>query len=171
MSTRMSARTVNLSNAIGTTPLYGMPTGMWLVWISLVDDITSRKVAEDEIRNLAFYDHLTGLPNRRLLIDRVRQAMASSSRSAQHCALLFLDLDNFKILNDTLGHDIGDLLLQQVASRVSNCVRKGDTVARLGGDEFVVMLEELSEFMQEAVMQTEAVGSKDSGRVHPALPA
>ncbi len=128
--------------------------------ISLVDDITSRKVAEDEIRNLAFYDHLTGLPNRRLLIDRVRQAMASSSRSAQHCALLFLDLDNFKTLNDTLGHDIGDLLLQQVASRVSNCVRKGDTVARLGGDEFVVMLEELSEFMQEAVMQTEAVGSK-----------
>ena len=128
--------------------------------ISLVDDITSRKVAEDEIRNLAFYDHLTGLPNRRLLIDRVRQAMASSTRSAQHCALLFLDLDNFKTLNDTLGHDIGDLLLQQVANRVSNCVRKGDTVARLGGDEFVVMLEELSEFAQEAVMQTEAVGLK-----------
>jgi diguanylate cyclase (GGDEF)-like protein/PAS domain S-box-containing protein len=128
--------------------------------ISLVDDITSRKVAEDEIRNLAFYDHLTGLPNRRLLIDRVRQAMASSTRSAKYCALLFLDLDNFKTLNDTLGHDIGDLLLQQVASRISGCVRKGDTVARLGGDEFVVMLEELSEFLQEAVMQTEAVGSK-----------
>ena len=128
--------------------------------ISLVDDITSRKVAEDEIRNLAFYDHLTGLPNRRLLIDRVRQAMTSSNRSAQHCALLFLDLDNFKTLNDTLGHDIGDLLLQQVADRVSSCVRKGDTVARLGGDEFVVMLEELSEFSQEAVMQTEAVGLK-----------
>lgn len=128
--------------------------------ISLVDDITSRKVAEDEIRNLAFYDHLTGLPNRRLLIDRVRQAMATSARSEKYCALLFLDLDNFKTLNDTLGHDIGDLLLQQVASRVSSCVRKGDTVARLGGDEFVVMLEELSEFMQEAVMQTEAVGSK-----------
>jgi diguanylate cyclase (GGDEF)-like protein/PAS domain S-box-containing protein len=128
--------------------------------ISLVDDITSRKLAEDEIRNLAFYDHLTGLPNRRLLIDRVRQAMASSARSTKYCALLFLDLDNFKTLNDTLGHDIGDLLLQQVAHRVSNCVRKGDTVARLGGDEFVVMLEELSEFLQEAVMQTEAVGSK-----------
>ena len=128
--------------------------------ISLVDDITSRKLAEDEIRNLAFYDHLTGLPNRRLLIDRVRQAMVSSTRSAKHCALLFLDLDNFKTLNDTLGHDIGDLLLQQVANRVSSCVRKGDTVARLGGDEFVVMLEELSEFSQEAVMQTEVVGSK-----------
>jgi diguanylate cyclase (GGDEF)-like protein/PAS domain S-box-containing protein len=128
--------------------------------ISLVDDITSRKVAEDEIRNLAFYDHLTGLPNRRLLIDRVRQAMVSSARSEKYCALLFLDLDDFKTLNDTLGHDIGDLLLQQVASRVSSCVRKGDTVARLGGDEFVVMLEELSEFMQEAVMETEAVGAK-----------
>jgi diguanylate cyclase (GGDEF)-like protein/PAS domain S-box-containing protein len=128
--------------------------------ISLVDDITSRKVAEDEIRNLAFYDHLTGLPNRRMLIDRVRQAIAASNRSAQHCALLFLDLDNFKTLNDTLGHDIGDQLLQQVADRVSGCVRKGDTVARLGGDEFVVMLEELSEFAQEAVMQTEAVGLK-----------
>ncbi len=128
--------------------------------ISLVDDITSRKVAEDEIRNLAFYDHLTGLPNRRLLIDRVKQSMASSTRSGKHCALLFLDLDNFKTLNDTLGHDLGDLLLQQVAIRISSCVRKGDTVARLGGDEFVVMLEELSEFMQEAIMQTEAVGSK-----------
>ena len=128
--------------------------------ISLVDDITSRKVAEDEIRNLAFYDHLTGLPNRRLLIDRVRQAMASSTRSEKYSALLFLDLDNFKTLNDTLGHDLGDLLLQQVASRISSCVRKGDTVARLGGDEFVVMLEELSEFLQEAVMQTEAVGLK-----------
>jgi diguanylate cyclase (GGDEF)-like protein/PAS domain S-box-containing protein len=128
--------------------------------ISLVDDITSRKLAEDEIKNLAFYDHLTGLPNRRLLIDRVRQAMASSARSAKHCALLFLDLDNFKTLNDTLGHDIGDLLLQQVATRISSCVRKGDTVARLGGDEFVVMLEDLSEFAEEAVMQTEAVGAK-----------
>lgn len=128
--------------------------------ISLVDDITSRKVAEDEIRNLAFYDHLTGLPNRRLLIDRVRQAIASSTRSAKHSALLFLDLDNFKTLNDTMGHDVGDLLLQQVASRITSCVRKGDTVARLGGDEFVVMLEELSEYSQEAVMQTEAVGSK-----------
>ena len=128
--------------------------------ISLVDDITSRMAAEDEIRNLAFYDHLTGLPNRRLLIDRVRQAMASSNRSGKYCALLFLDLDNFKTLNDTLGHDIGDQLLQQVAKRAISCVRKGDTVARLGGDEFVVMLEELSEFLQEAVMQTEAVGSK-----------
>lgn len=128
--------------------------------ISLVDDITSRKVAEDEIRNLAFYDHLTGLPNRRLLIDRVRQAMASSARSEKYGALLFLDLDNFKTLNDTLGHDLGDLLLQQVAGRVSSCLRKGDTVARLGGDEFVVMLEELSEYLQEAVMQTEAAGLK-----------
>jgi diguanylate cyclase (GGDEF)-like protein/PAS domain S-box-containing protein len=128
--------------------------------ISLVDDITSRKAAEDEIRNLAFYDHLTGLPNRRLLIDRVRQAAISSTRTARYCALLFLDLDNFKTLNDTLGHDLGDLLLQQVASRVSSCVRKGDTVARLGGDEFVVMLEELSERREDAVIQTEAIAAK-----------
>jgi len=123
-------------------------------------DITERKVAEEEIKNLAFYDPLTRLPNRRLLIDRLQQASASSARSGREGALLFIDLDNFKILNDTLGHDIGDILLQEVAHRLESCVREGDTVARLGGDEFVVMLEDLSEHALEAADQTEAVGEK-----------
>jgi diguanylate cyclase (GGDEF)-like protein/PAS domain S-box-containing protein len=123
-------------------------------------DITERKTAEAQIRNLAFFDPLTMLPNRRLLTDRLQQALASSARSGREGALLFIDLDNFKTLNDTLGHDQGDLLLQEVARRVSACLREGDTVARLGGDEFVVMLEGLSENRSEAAAQTEAVGEK-----------
>ena len=108
-------------------------------------DITERKAAEEEIQYLAFYDPLTRLPNRRLLLDRLKQALVSSARSGREGALLFIDLDNFKNLNDTLGHDIGDLLLQQVTQRLEACIRKGDTVARLGGDEFVVMLLDLSD--------------------------
>jgi len=129
-------------------------------YVGTFTDITSRKTAEDEIRNLAFYDPLTRLPNRRLLLDRLQQALAASTRSARYGALLFIDLDNFKTLNDTLGHDIGDLLLQQVAQRLSGCVREGDTVARLGGDEFVVMLEDLSNDPEEAATQVETVGEK-----------
>jgi diguanylate cyclase (GGDEF)-like protein/PAS domain S-box-containing protein len=123
-------------------------------------DITERKAAEDAIKHLAFYDSLTQLPNRRLLLDRLHQAMAASARSQRHGALLFIDLDHFKTLNDTLGHDYGDLLLQQVAERLITCVREGDTVARLGGDEFVVMLEDLSENPQEATVQARIVGEK-----------
>src|SRR5665647_2742464 len=123
-------------------------------------DITERKAAEETIKNLAFYDPLTGLPNRRLLMDRLQQAFASSARSGREGALLFIDLDNVKSLNDTLGHDIGDLLLQQTAQRLESCLREVDTVARLGGDEFVVMLEDLSEQPIEAATQTEAVGEK-----------
>lgn len=126
--------------------------------IAFSRDITGRKQAEDEIQLLAFYDPLTRLPNRRLLTDRLQHAMASSMRSSRHCALLFIDLDHFQILNDTLGHDIGDLLLQHVAQRLESCVRQGDTVARLGGDEFVVMLEDLSENDLEAAAQTENIG-------------
>jgi diguanylate cyclase (GGDEF)-like protein len=118
------------------------------------------KQNEEEIKELAFYDHLTHLPNRRLLINRLQHALASSSRSSKQGALLFLDLDNFKTLNDTLGHDIGDLLLIQVAQRLEASVREGDTVARLGGDEFVVMLEDLSEQPFEAAAQAEYVGEK-----------
>jgi diguanylate cyclase (GGDEF)-like protein len=123
-------------------------------------DITERKAAETEIRNLAFYDVLTGLPNRRLLMDRLSQALAHSARNTSSGALLFLDLDNFKDLNDTLGHDKGDQLLKQVAQRLQLCVREGDTVARLGGDEFVVMLQDLSEEQSAAAMQVELMGAK-----------
>ena len=107
-------------------------------------DITARKAAEKEIEHLAYFDLLTKLPNRRLFLDRLQQALAGSARSRRLGALLFLDLDNFKILNDTCGHDIGDQLLVKVAHRLSTSVRDGDTVSRLGGDEFVVMLEDLS---------------------------
>ncbi|MBK9572058.1 MAG: EAL domain-containing protein [Rhodoferax sp.] len=126
-------------------------------------DITQRKAAQEEIAHLAFFDTLTGLPNRRLLIDRLQQALASSTRSGRMGALLFIDLDNFKTLNDTMGHDQGDLLLEQVAQRLMACVREGDTVARLGGDEFVVMLEALSAAQGEAATQAEAVGNKILG--------
>jgi len=111
-------------------------------FVAIMQDITERKQAEEQINNLAFYDALTQLPNRRLLNDRLEQAMASSKRSGHYGALMFLDLDNFKPLNDAYGHAVGDLLLVEVARRISRCVREMDTVARFGGDEFVVMLGE-----------------------------
>jgi diguanylate cyclase (GGDEF)-like protein/PAS domain S-box-containing protein len=126
-------------------------------YVATLTDITKSKAASDEIKNLAFYDTLTQLPNRRMLMDRLKQALSSRSRSG---AVLFLDLDQFKSLNDTLGHDMGDVLLQQVASRLSNCLRVGDTVARLGGDEFVVLIEDLSETRVEAATQTETIAEK-----------
>lgn len=126
----------------------------------VIANIDERKAAEAEIRSLAFYDPLTGLPNRRLLADRLKRALVSTARTGKNGTLLFLDLDNFKILNDTLGHDVGDLLLQQVATRLTTCLREGDTIARLGGDEFIMILENLSESGLDAVAQTEAVGEK-----------
>lgn len=123
-------------------------------------NITERKKAEEKIEELAFFDQLTGLPNRTLLLDRLKQSMTASLRSLSYNALLFIDLDNFKTLNDTLGHDMGDLLLKQVAQRLSKCVRAGDTVARFGGDEFVVMLAGLSTNERDAAVQTEMVGEK-----------
>jgi len=116
--------------------------------------------AAQKIEHLAFYDPLTELPNRRLLLDRLRQALAASVRSHRKGALLFVDLDNFKVLNDTSGHDVGDHLLIEVAHRLVKCVREDDTVARLGGDEFVVMLVGLSENSQEAAAQAKSVGGK-----------
>jgi diguanylate cyclase (GGDEF)-like protein/PAS domain S-box-containing protein len=135
-------------------------------YVAALSDITVRKAAADEIQNLAYYDPLTRLPNRRLLMDRLNQALASSTRNGRQGALLFIDLDNFKNLNDTLGHNIGDLLLQQVASRLASCVRVGDTVARLGGDEFVVMLEDLNGQALDAAAQTEIVGEKILGTLN-----
>ena len=128
--------------------------------ISVFLDITESKLAEERIKHLAFYDQLTGLPNRRLLFDRLEQALAGRSRHHRQGALLFIDLDHFKVLNDTLGHDVGDLLLQQVGKRLSACVREGDTVARIGGDEFVVMLDGLSPIDADAANQAELVGEK-----------
>lgn len=123
-------------------------------------DLSDRKKAEEEIAELAFSDQLTGLPNRRLLLDRLKQTMTASERSGCNGALLLIDLDFFKTLNDTRGHDMGDLLLKQVAQRLIDCVRVEDTLARLGGDEFVVMLANLSTCGTEAATQTELVGRK-----------
>jgi len=129
-------------------------------FIVLSRNVTQRKTSEEEINKLAFFDPLTQLPNRRLMVDRLRQALAVSTRSGRLGALQFIDLDNFKTLNDTQGHDMGDLLLQQVATRLTSCVRQGDTVARLGGDEFVVMIEELSDNHEEAAALAETIGEK-----------
>jgi len=134
--------------------------GKFLGYIGYCVDITLHKEAEHAIKSLAFYDPLTRLPNRRLLLERLDQAMASSSRHHRDGAVLFIDLDNFKTINDTLGHHVGDLLLQEVARRLENCVRQGDTVARLGGDEFVVMLEYLDAGNGQAATQARTVGEK-----------
>jgi diguanylate cyclase (GGDEF)-like protein len=113
-------------------------------FVATVTDITERKRTQDQIYRLAFYDPLTNLPNRRLLTDRMSQTLAACKRSGKFAALIVLDLDNFKPLNDTYGHAAGDLLLIEVAQRIKACVREVDTVARFGGDEFVVLIQELS---------------------------
>jgi len=123
-------------------------------------DITERKQTEDQVRQLAFYDTLTELPNRRLLNDRLSQAMAAGKRSGCYGALMFLDLDNFKSLNDTHGHAVGDLLLIEAAARLKRCVRQVDTVARFGGDEFVVMLSHLNADKTESACQARIVAEK-----------
>lgn len=135
-------------------------------YVATFIDITQRKAAEDQIRQLAFYDPLTGLPNRRMLMDRLQHALAGSARSGACGALLFIDLDHFKTLNDTLGHDKGDLLLQQVAHRLMDAVREEDTVARLGGDEYVVMLEGLDAQRTVAAGQATQVGEKIIGALN-----
>ncbi|MBA3024726.1 MAG: CHASE domain-containing protein [Gammaproteobacteria bacterium] len=144
---------------------HGVPNhdaaGGFIGYIGSCLDISDRHEMETLIRQMAFYDVLTRLPNRRLLNDRLQQAMAASARSGRYGALMFLDLDNFKPLNDQHGHDMGDLLLAEVARRITACVRRTDTVARLGGDEFVVVLSELegdrSSAMQQALLVAEKV--------------
>ena len=131
-------------------------------------DITARKQAEQEIHQLAFHDALTKLPNRRLLNDRLSQAMATSKRNGGFCALMFLDLDNFKPLNDTHGHEVGDLLLVEAANRLKRCVREVDTVSRFGGDEFVVLLSDLPADRTASIKQATVIAEKI--RVAMALP-
>jgi diguanylate cyclase (GGDEF)-like protein/PAS domain S-box-containing protein len=129
-------------------------------YVATFSDISKLKHAESEIQHLAFYDPLTALPNRRLLLDRLEQARVSGKRKAEHGALLIIDIDNFKILNDTLGHDIGDHLLIEVACRLKQCIRECDTAARQGGDEFAVMLGALDPHPQMAAISAEAVAEK-----------
>jgi diguanylate cyclase (GGDEF)-like protein/PAS domain S-box-containing protein len=129
---------------------------LYCVW----RDITDRKRAEDQAYSLAFFDPLTDLPNRRLLVDRLQQSMATSARNGKHRALLYLDLDQFKNLNDTQGHEVGDRLLQDTARKLRACVREGDTVARLGGDEFVVLVQQLATKVESAIAQVSSVAQK-----------
>ncbi|WP_296809962.1 EAL domain-containing protein [Thiocapsa sp.] len=129
-------------------------------YVGTLTDISQRKADEAAIRRLAFYDPLTGLANRRLLLDRLNQTLAAAARTGLDGALIFIDLDNFKQLNDTRGHHIGDLLLEEVAQRLTETVRKSDSVARLGGDEFVVLLPDLGDDPAQAAALAEAVGEK-----------
>ncbi len=129
-------------------------------YVAIFSDITARKQAEEEIYSLAYYDLLTKLPNRRLLLDRIRQAQSISARSKHYGALLFLDMDRFKTLNDTLGHDHGDLFLIEIAKRMQRCVREVDTVARIGGDEFVVLIEEIGSNAEEVSQKVALIAEK-----------
>lgn len=115
-------------------------------------DITERKNMEERMRHMAHYDPLTELPNRALITDRLQQAVAKSRRDKTHMAVMFLDLDKFKPVNDTLGHEVGDLLLKQVAKRLQGCVRASDTVARIGGDEFIVLLNTIDQRQDAAIV-------------------
>ncbi len=134
--------------------------GQVMNYVGAFVDFTERKQAEIEIHQLAYYDTLSQLPNRRSLLDRLPHAIAAGMRNHAGCALLFVDLDNFKTLNDTRGHDVGDLLLIEVAKRLKGCIREGDTLARFGGDEFVLLLEGLSADRAQAALQAKVVGDK-----------
>jgi diguanylate cyclase (GGDEF)-like protein/PAS domain S-box-containing protein len=128
--------------------------------LSITRDLSEVKAAQNEIRSLAYYDPLTGLPNRRLLLERLRQTLAAGGRGDRMRALLFVELDNFKMLNETIGHLTGDLLLMEVARRIVTCAREADIVSRFGGDEFALMLEDLSEIAEEAAAQAKTVAEK-----------
>ncbi|MDP1941956.1 MAG: EAL domain-containing protein [Gallionella sp.] len=129
-------------------------------YVAIFSDITARKRAEEETHKLAFYDVLTRLPNRRLLLDRMRAALVASARRSDYGALLFIDMDRFKLINDTLGHDYGDLLLIEVGARIKSCVREMDTVARFGGDEFVVLLEGISNMQDHSLRKVALLADK-----------
>jgi diguanylate cyclase (GGDEF)-like protein/PAS domain S-box-containing protein len=133
-----------------------------------IRNISERKQLEDQVRHMAFYDTLTNLPNRRLLSDRLSQAMASSKRSGRYGVMMFLDLDNFKLVNDAHGHAVGDLLLIAAADRLKRCVREMDTVARFGGDEFVVLIGDLD--ADEAESRSQAMILAEKIRAALAMP-
>lgn len=134
--------------------------GITTHYVAIFSDITERKRIEEEIHNLAFYDALTKLPNRRLFLDRFQAALVASARRNEYGAILFIDLDRFKVLNDTHGHDYGDMLLIEVGKRIKSCVREMDTVARFGGDEFVVLLESVSQEQADAIRKVSLVAEK-----------
>ena len=125
-------------------------TGAITHYMALKEDITERKIAEDRIEHLAFYDQLTDLPNRRMLLDRLQSALSAASQQNQIGAVLYIDLDNFKTINDTRGHHVGDQVLKHVATRLTECTSPGDTVARLGGDDFLVLLVDLPPYTDVA---------------------
>jgi len=129
-------------------------------YVAIFSDITARKRAEEETHKLAFYDVLTRLPNRRLLLDRMRAALIASARRNDYGAVLFIDMDRFKLINDTLGHDYGDLLLIEVGARIKSCVREMDTVARFGGDEFVVLIEGVSKVLDHTLRKVALLAEK-----------
>lgn len=151
--------------ALGSSAIIGLVLFLIFLFLRRTDAsirLQQRNLLENqkEINSLAFFDQLTNLPNRTLLLDRLKQVMAVTSRSGNYGALLFIDLDNFKTLNDTLGHDTGDMLLKQVAQRLTGCVREGDTVSRFGGDEFVVILSGLSTHETDAATASEMIAEK-----------
>ncbi len=157
-----------LTGEFTSTPL--MQDGRIVNFLGVARDVTERKQAEDTIRHLAHHDALTGLPNRALFEDRLRQALAQSARSGDALAVMFLDIDRFKLVNDTMGHDSGDRLLQQVAEELGSIVREGDTVARVGGDEFTILLTgvsgkegavDIAERILDRLKQPRLIGSRE----------
>lgn len=150
--------------SISGMPVFS-PEGKFTGYRGVGRDISARKADEARIERLAFFDVLTELPNRRLLMDRLKQALVASGRQKSTGAVLLIDLDNFKDLNDTQGHDVGDLLLKQVAQRLMASVREADTVARLGGDEFVVLLQDIDGGVEGATLLAERVGKKIANEI------
>ena len=157
---RFISRTGNVINTMLVVRCVRKDDGSVDYVMAMVQDISKQKADAIKIEQLAYFDPLTQLPNRRLLDDRLKQALVLSNRSLHYGALLFLDLDNFKTLNDTLGHDVGDMLLQQVAKRLITITREGDTVTRFGGDEFVILLENLHKNAVIAAAETKTIANK-----------
>ncbi|MGB4063115.1 MAG: EAL domain-containing protein [Azonexus sp.] len=160
---QVDGQTRIFNNLVAPIKVDGQTIGI----VGFNQDITERKRNEEEIHRLAFYDSLTHLPNRRLMFDRLEQVLIGSARRNRHGALLLIDLDNFKYLNDTHGHEVGDQLLVEVANRLKTCIRQGDTAARLGGDEFVVILEDIDGAADGAIQAELIAGNIQAQLNHP----